>query len=69
ATVIVLAVSLFRLTHMPFSDPMMPFVLGVPVSVGLVVAGPVLALVGLAWMLRIFRGPRDRPPAWRYRRR
>jgi hypothetical protein len=28
-----------------------------------------LWLVGLVWMLRIFRGPRDEPPAWRYRRR
>jgi hypothetical protein len=28
-----------------------------------------LALVGLAWMLRIFRGPRDEPPVWRHRDR
>ncbi|MEW6225243.1 MAG: hypothetical protein AB1627_11500 [Chloroflexota bacterium] len=27
-----------------------------------------LALFGLVWMLRIFRGPRDEPPAWRHRR-
>jgi hypothetical protein len=29
----------------------------------------VIALVGLAWMIRIFRGPRDEPPRWRYRDR
>lgn len=28
----------------------------------------VLVMVaGLAWMIRIFRGPRDEPPPWRYR--
>lgn len=27
----------------------------------------VMALVGLIWMVRIFRGPRDEPPPWRYR--
>jgi hypothetical protein len=37
-----------------------------PVS-GLV--GPVAALFGLAWMVRVYRGPRDDPPAWRYRDR
>jgi hypothetical protein len=26
-------------------------------------------LVGLAWMIRIYRGPRDEPPRWRYRDR
>jgi hypothetical protein len=30
----------------------------------------VLGLVGgLVWMIRIFRGPRDEAPAWRYRAR
>jgi hypothetical protein len=32
-------------------------------------AGFLGTLVGLAWMIRIARGPRDEPPAWRYRRR
>jgi hypothetical protein len=33
-------------------------------------AGAVLWLVGIVWMLRIFRGPRDdEAPAWRYRDR
>jgi hypothetical protein len=26
-------------------------------------------LFGLAWMIRIFRGPHDEPPPWRYRDR
>ena len=26
-------------------------------------------VVGLVWMIRIFRGPRDEPPRWRYRDR
>ena len=31
-------------------------------------AGDALAIVGLVWMIRIWRGPtRDAPPEWRYR--
>ena len=26
-------------------------------------------LVGLVWMIRIYRGPSDEPPPWRYRDR
>ena len=40
-----------------------------PVGSAVLLAGVALALVGLAWMLRIFRGPSDEPPAWRYRER
>ena len=32
-------------------------------------AGFLGMLLGLAWMIRIFRGPRDEPPRWRYRDR
>ena len=32
------------------------------------VAGEI-AIVGLVWQIRIFRGERDQPPAWRYRDR
>ena len=33
-----------------------------------VYGGAVLAMLGgLVWMIRIFRGPRDEPPPWRYR--
>jgi putative copper export protein len=35
----------------------------------LVVAAFVAAAVGLVWMGRILRGPRDEPPPWRYRDR
>ena len=43
-------------------------VLGVPRRVVVAVVAIALALFGLVWMLRIFRGPRDEPSAWRYRR-
>ena len=35
----------------------------------IVLAALLLSLAGLAWMIRIFRGPRDEPPPWRYRDR
>ena len=31
------------------------------------IIGLVIAVVGLTWMVRIFRGPIDEPPHWRYR--
>jgi hypothetical protein len=31
--------------------------------------GVVRVLFGFAWMICIFRGPRDEPPPWRYRDR
>jgi hypothetical protein len=34
-----------------------------------VLAGLLVGLAGLAWMIRIVRGPRDEPPRWRYRDR
>jgi membrane protein YdbS with pleckstrin-like domain len=33
------------------------------------IAAVAVALVGLVWMIRILRGPRDEPPPWRYRNR
>ena len=44
-------------------------VFGVPsaVAFGLVAGG--IALLGLVWMIRVFRGPRDGPRPWRYRDR
>jgi hypothetical protein len=55
-----------------FLDPMFrgraPLPLGVPPV--LIPLCALLAMVaGLAWMIRIFRGPRDEPPSWRYRDR
>jgi len=43
--------------------------LGLPSDVLILVIAFLAALVGLAWMIRIFRGPRDEPPRWRYRDR
>jgi hypothetical protein len=44
-----------------------PAVLGLPSDIALAALGIGLAVVGLVWMLRIFRGPHDEAPAWRYR--
>jgi hypothetical protein len=33
----------------------------------LVLAGLVGLATGLIWMIRVFQGPKDRPPTWRYR--
>ena len=35
-------------------------------NVDLVVLAAAIAVIGLSWTIRIFRGPRDEPPAWRY---
>ena len=35
----------------------------------IVLAAFAVMVIGLVWMLRIFRGPRDQPPDWRYRDR
>jgi hypothetical protein len=34
-----------------------------------VLVGLLGMVAALAWMIRIFRGPRDKPPRWRYRDR
>jgi hypothetical protein len=41
--------------------------LAIPRHVALAIAAFVVPVVGLFWMIRIFRGPRDEAPAWRYR--
>ena len=67
-TVLALTLSLEVLTQEPmFRSP--PDVLGVPAGIVIILVGLALGVVGFAWMLRIFRGPRDEPPVWRYRRR
>jgi hypothetical protein len=68
ATVIALALSLEQLTQDPVFGAS-PGVLGLPVGLVIVLVGLAQVLIGFAWMLRIFRGPRDEPPAWRYRQR
>ena len=67
-TVIVLALSFLLLTQGPTFDTRVG-VLGLPANIVVGLASLVLALVGIVWMLRIFRGPRDKPPDWRYRDR
>ena len=42
-------------------------VLGLPLNVVVAFAFAGIAVIGLVWMLRLFRGPRDEPPRWRYR--
>jgi hypothetical protein len=44
-----------------------PRVLGLPSYVVLSVLAAGTAVIGLVWTVRIFRGPRDEPPPWRYR--
>jgi hypothetical protein len=46
-----------------------PGVLGLPSRVLLSLPAVGLALLGLVRAIRIFRGPRDKPPSWRYRDR
>jgi drug/metabolite transporter (DMT)-like permease len=67
ATVIALALSLALLTEPSFDRG--PDILGLPGNLVVGLVGAVGALAGFAWMLRIFRGPRDEPPAWRHRDR
>jgi hypothetical protein len=42
---------------------------GLPNRLVVIVVALAVEVVGLAWMVRIFRGPRDEPPLWRYRDR
>lgn len=44
-----------------------PTTLGLPGGVLLTVLAVTLAVAGLVWIVGIFRGPRDEPPAWRHR--
>ena len=44
-----------------------PAVLGLPSNVLLGVSAIALSVFGLVWMVSVVRGPRDDPPAWRYR--
>lgn len=69
ATVIALALLLEGLTNSQAMFGGGLAVLGLPASFVVVLVGLALGLVGFAWMLRIFRGPRDEPPVWRYRDR
>jgi hypothetical protein len=50
-------------------NPPAPWPLPLPPSVVVAVVAFAIAVAGLAWMVRILRGPRDEPPRWRYRDR
>ena len=69
------AIGLGLLAHLipaGFHDTRPNVILGlleIPGGVVISVAGFVLLVAGLVWMIRIFRGPRDEPPPWRYRDR
>lgn len=39
----------------------------VPLDVASAIVALAMAMIGLIWMIRILRGPRDEPPPWRYR--
>ena len=67
AMVIALPLSLEGLTELAWVA--WPTVVGLPAPLVVVLVGVALGLVGFVWMLRIFRGPGDEPPAWRYRDR
>jgi hypothetical protein len=68
AFLVPLAVSLlFIAAPQPFSPPMRDDRMDWFGPV-LVAIAAVLWLIGTVWMIRIFRGPRDEPPAWRSRR-
>ena len=74
ATAAVVAVALaVALPVVPgLGDPLfgaLPTFFGVPARLVGCVVGVAAALLGLAWMVRILRGPHDEPPHWRYRER
>jgi len=72
ATAAVLALAWMAPGLPGLGDPMFGVpatVLGLPVRVVGDAAAVAASLVGLVWMVRVFRGPRERPTRWRYRDR
>jgi hypothetical protein len=69
AAIVTVVLALAVLLQPPFMGEGPATVFGLPQS--LVIGGVALigALLGLGWMIRIFRGPRDEPPPWRHRDR
>ena len=55
--------------ELPASGGGNPSVLQLPPDVVRSVLAVGLPLLCLVWVIRIFRGPRDEPPPWRYRDR
>jgi hypothetical protein len=64
---VALALTLMLTVAAPPTFPSEPAVLGLPIRVVGSLPGVAAAVVGLVWMIRIFRGPHDEPPRWRYR--
>ena len=59
-------------TTQPIIGPRQSVTLGpldIPVMLFTQIVALILALVGFIWMIRIVRGPSDKPPRWRYRDR
>ncbi len=69
ATAAVVALGASVLMEPPCFGCDYPVVLGLPSNVMQAALALAFAAVGLAWMIRIFRGPRDEPPPWRDRDR
>jgi len=67
-TIIVFALAPMLVLAEPSMFGPEPTVLGLPNRVVIAGLGVAVAVFGLLWMVRIFRGPRDKPPSWRYRR-
>jgi hypothetical protein len=68
-TVIAFALALMLMLAEPPVFGPEPTILGLPTRVAEAALAVGLAVLGLVWMIRIFRGPRDEPPPWRYRDR
>lgn len=68
ATGLVVVGAFVGLIPPPMFDPRTS-VFGLPAGVVIPGLSVAPALVGFAWQLRVFRGPRDEPPAWRHRDR
>jgi hypothetical protein len=70
ATGIVVAFAVWSAIWAPtFSGSSGPSYWKMPNNVGLELLAAAIAVVGLIWTIRIFRGPQDEPPAWRQRDR
>lgn len=69
ATVIAFVVALTLMLSEPlmFGGPATVF--GLPNRVVVPALAVAVAVFGVVWMVRIFRGPRDEPSDWRYRDR
>lgn len=66
-TAIVFALPLAMPVSMPAMSGMEPTLLGFTTREVVAALAAGVAVFGLVWMVRIFRGPRDEPPIWSYR--